>query len=139
MCVASTRFVAVAGVSVSDAGGPDIFNYINLAGQPVGAFINPACACSDFGPYPANMTRRNQFRGPGIWNLDAALYKTFRLTEKSNIQLRAEAFNFFNHANLYIAGGTKDVGAGVIQAVRGVTPNANFERRNLQLAVKFTF
>jgi hypothetical protein len=127
------------GVNVRDTGGPDLFNYIDLTGQPVGAFINPACGCSDFGPYPSDMTRRNAFRGPGIWKLDAAVYKTFRLTEKSNIQLRAETFNAFNHANLYVATGTNDVSTGAVQAVRGVTPNANVERRNIQLAVKFTF
>jgi hypothetical protein len=126
-------------VSVTDTGAPDLFNYINLAGQPVGAFINPACNCSDFGPYPENMTRRNEFRGPGYWNFDAALYKTFRLTETANIQLRAEAFNVFNHSNLFVAVGTNDVATGAIQAVRGVTPNANLERRNMQLAVKLTF
>jgi hypothetical protein len=127
------------GVNVSDAGSPDLFNYIDLTGQPVGAFINPLCGCSDFGPYPSNMSKRNAFRGPGIWKLDAAVYKTFRVTEKSNIQLRAEAFNAFNHANLYVATGTNDVSTGAVQAVRGFTPNGNFERRNIQLAVKFTF
>ncbi len=42
-----------------------------------------------------------------------------------HIQLRAEAFNVFNHANLYIAPGTNDAATGAIQAVRGVTPNPN--------------
>jgi hypothetical protein len=126
-------------VNVTDTGGPDLFTYINLAGQPLGAFVNPLCGCSDFGPYPANMTKRNEFRGPGIWNFDMAVYKTFRLSEKSNIQLRAEAFNVFNHSNLYVVAFTNDVGNGAVQAARGVTPNANLERRNMQLAVKFTF
>jgi outer membrane receptor protein involved in Fe transport len=127
------------GVSVRDTGAPNTFNFIDLAGQPVGAFINPVCNCSDFGPYPANMTRRNQFRSPGIWSFDSALYKTFKITETSNIQLRAEVFNLFNHANLYILPGTLDVGSGAVQAARGVTINQNFERRNVQLAVKFNF
>ena len=126
-------------VNVTDTGGPNLFNYIDLSGQPVGAFINPACNCSDFGPYPANMTRRNEFRGPGIWNFDAALYKNFRVTEGTSIQLRAEAFNVFNHANLYVAPGTNDVSNGAVQAQRGVTTNGNLERRNVQLAIKFIF
>jgi outer membrane receptor protein involved in Fe transport len=126
-------------VNVVDTGDPNTFSYIDLAGQPQGAFLDPRCGCSDFGPYPANMTRRNEFRGPGLWNLDAALYKTFRITETSNIQLRAEAFNVLNHANLYILGFTNDVSTGFIPAARGVTTNGNLERRNIQLAVKFTF
>jgi hypothetical protein len=64
-------------VNVTDNGNANFFNYINLAGQPVGAFGNPVCGgCSDFGPYPAGMTTRNQFRGPGYWNIDAGVRVT---------------------------------------------------------------
>ena len=127
-------------VRVTDTGGANFFNYINLAGQPVGAFGNPICGgCSDFGPYPANMTKRNQFRGPGIWNIDAGVSRNVRLNERYSLQLRAELFNAFNHANLYIAPGTQDVSSGFIGAVKGVTPNGNIERRNVQLALKFIF
>jgi hypothetical protein len=128
---------------VFDTGQPNTFNYIDLTGQPVGAFINPVCQCSDLGPYPPEMTGRNQFRTPGIWNLDTALYKTFRITERANIQLRAEVFNIFNHSNLYVLAGTNDVSNGLIPAARGVTPNSPqsnfFERRNVQLAIKLNF
>lgn len=127
-------------INVVDTGGANFFNYIDLTGQPVGAFGNPICGgCSDFGPYPANMTRRNQFRGPGIWNLDAGLYRNVRLSERYSLQFRAELFNALNHANLYIAPGTQDVTSGFVGAVKGVTPNGNVERRNVQLAVKFIF
>jgi len=126
-------------VNVTDTGGGNFFNYVNLAGQPVGAFINPVCNCSDFGPYPANMTRRNQFRGPGLWNLDAGVSRNVKLNETYSLQFRAELFNALNHANLYIAPGTQDVANGFVGAVKGVTPNGNIERRNVQLAVKFIF
>ena len=124
---------------ISDPTRRDFFSYINLAGQPVGAFINPICGCSDFGPYPANMTKRNQFRGPGLWNIDAGLYKNIKLSERYSIQLRGEMFNAFNHANLYIVGGTLDVANHQVGATKGITPNGNLERRNVQLAVKFIF
>lgn len=127
-------------VHVVDTGAPNFFNYLDLTGQPVGAFGSPLCGgCSDFGPYPANMTRRNQFRGPGIWNFDAGIYRTIRFSERYSLQLRAELFNAFNHANLYIAPGTQDVGNGFVGAAKGITPNGNVERRNVQLAVKFIF
>lgn len=127
-------------VNVTNTGNPNFFNYLDLTGQPVGAFGSPLCGgCSDFGPYPANMTKRNQFRGPGLWNLDAGIYRTIRLSEKYSLQLRGELFNAFNHANLYIAPGTQDVSSGFVGAVKGVTPNGNIERRNVQLAVKFIF
>lgn len=48
-------------------------------------------------------TSRNQFYGPGAWNLDFSLSRTFHpalLPESGRLTLRAEAYNLFNHANL---------------------------------------
>ena len=39
------------------------------------------------------------FHGPGRWQADIALGKTFRVTEAVNLQVRGEAFNAFNHVN----------------------------------------
>jgi len=55
------------------------------------------------------MTARNAFRGPGAYNLDVSLSKTFPIHEKVNFELRAEGFNVTNHHNLYIRGATLDV------------------------------
>jgi hypothetical protein len=38
-------------------------------------------------------------RGPGLADLDAALYKEFHLTESRYLEFRAEAFNVLNHTN----------------------------------------
>ncbi len=64
--------------------------------------LDPALGISDFGPYPADMTRRNAFRGPSWWNFDLAASKTFSLTERVKLQFRAEGFDLLNHHNLYI-------------------------------------
>jgi hypothetical protein len=85
------------------------------------------------------MTSRNQFRGPGIWNLDLGVSRNVKLTERYSLQLRGEMFNALNHANLYITPGTQDVANGFVGAVKGVTPNGNVEHRNVQLALKFIF
>ena len=48
-------------------------------------------------------TGRNAFRGPGLFSLDLSLTRTFslpRLGETGRISVRADAFNFLNHANL---------------------------------------
>lgn len=63
--------------------------------------LNPVLGLSDFGPYPANMTSRNAFRGPGAWNFDVAASKTFKVTERVGLQFRAEGFDVFNHHNFY--------------------------------------
>ncbi|HSE34438.1 MAG TPA: carboxypeptidase regulatory-like domain-containing protein [Pyrinomonadaceae bacterium] len=42
---------------------------------------------------------RNTIRGPGFWNFDFGILKRFNITERVNIQFRAEMFNAFNHPN----------------------------------------
>ena len=42
---------------------------------------------------------RNTIRGPGFWNFDFGILKRFDVTERVNIQFRAEMFNAFNHPN----------------------------------------
>jgi hypothetical protein len=39
---------------------------------------------------------RNIVRGPGSFNLDGSIFRTFRLTERFNLQFRAEMFNVTN-------------------------------------------
>ncbi len=39
---------------------------------------------------------RNTMRGPGVVNQDLSLFRTFKLTEKFNLQFRGEAFNLSN-------------------------------------------
>ena len=42
----------------------------------------------------------NSFYGPRFFNMDAALSKRLRITERVNAQFRAELFNAFNDVNL---------------------------------------
>jgi Carboxypeptidase regulatory-like domain/TonB dependent receptor len=42
---------------------------------------------------------RNILDGPGFQNVNASLLKNTRITERVNLQFRAEAFNLFNHPN----------------------------------------
>src|SRR5260370_7803834 len=50
-------------------------------------------------------TGRNALRGPGLFNIDTSLSRSFpvrRLGEAGRLTFRADAFNFFHHANLNI-------------------------------------
>ena len=96
---------------------------------------------SDWGYAPATETARNSFRGPGAWNVDAAVSKTFPIHESLNLELRAEGFDVFNHHNLYILGGNNDVNgsSGVIFAQKGGIGGTTDERRFGQFAAKINF
>ena len=56
------------------------------------AFVQPAYGTfGDLG--------RDSIFGPGLSNVDFSITKNTRLTERLNLQLRAEFFNIFNHPN----------------------------------------
>jgi len=68
-----------------------------LAGQLIPSSNGTAIANAtgtDFGD-----VGRNVLRGPGQMNVDFSIIKRFPLAESRNIELRAEFFNLFNHAN----------------------------------------
>ena len=81
---------------------PNVFNVMTLPLPASFAPLNPALGISDLGPWPANMTHRNAFRGPGAWNLDLAAGKKFTVTERVGLEFRAEGFNVLNHHNYYV-------------------------------------
>ena len=90
------------------SGAAGIFNVMTLPLPASSAPLDPALGISDFGPFPADMTGRNAFRGPGAWNTDIAISKNFKLTERFNLEFRAEGFDIFNHHNLYVFAGDLD-------------------------------
>ncbi len=101
---------------------------------------------SSFGPYarPAIGTfgniGRDQLIGPGLIDSDLSLAKSFHLAERLQFQLRADAFNAFNHANL---GGPdscvdcQDGNAGTITSI--VASQDGTSMRRLQFSGRFTF
>ena len=78
---------------------------------------------------------RGFFRGPGFTNLDMAIEKNTRITETTNLQLRLEAYNAFNHTNFANPNNNVDSSNfGRITAIRSFTNS-----RLVQLGAKFTF
>jgi hypothetical protein len=140
------------GTPVPVPGSPNLFTALNLPGPAnldangVELPLNPVLGLSDFGPFPANMTRRNAFRAPGAWNDDLAISKTFRLTERFGLEFRAEAFNVFNHHNFYVNPGDDYYTGTPVQVIEqkgGLGDSAlggnKDERRFGQFALKLTF
>lgn len=108
--------------------------YFNVApiGSAGSAFSRPAAGT--FGDLP-----RNAFRGPGFWNVDASLFKKFGIGQ-TELELRVEAQNVFNHVNLGNPNatiGTPGDVPGNAGFITGTAPN--WFPRSLQFGVRLQF
>jgi hypothetical protein len=103
----------------------------NAGGQP---YFNPNYFVAEPTGQVGNAMRRF-FSGPGIYNFDMALLKDTRITEGTQVQFRAEAFNVFNHAQFNNPSGNFNNsvagGFGYVTSAR--------DPRIMQLALKFLF
>jgi hypothetical protein len=101
---------------IPDSGGTILNQRANLL-NPAAVLPNPPTVAGGVrlldpagfaspGPNAPGSTGRNEFRGPGLYNVDLSLSRAFRvpkflrLPESTLITLRADAFNVLNHANL---------------------------------------
>ncbi len=81
---------------------------------------------------------RGVYRGPGLANLDLSLFKTTKITERTNLQFRAEFFNALNHANfgtpnaIVYSGAAFNPSAGLITATTTTS-------RQIQFGLKLVF
>jgi carboxypeptidase family protein len=83
----------------------------------------------------AGTASRRFFYGPGMFNSDIALLKSFKFSESRALQFRLESFNTFNHTQFFgpaAVNGDKD-SALFGRVVKAAAP------RLMQLALKFTF
>ena len=90
---------------------------------------------------------RNSLDGPRLFKVDMALFKDTKVSERLNLQFRAEAFNLFNEANLTLVG--KPGGLGVFtQGLGGtgsISPSAGqmtstaTASRQMQFELRFLF
>jgi hypothetical protein len=148
--------------------GPNLFNYLGLPLDGNGNALNfadplavPNCAQLDHGQCVYSVSglpqgHRNAYTGPGFWTFNFVIAKTFKITERFNMQFRTEFYNAFNHSNYYITTGNLDVepaadqngnpvpnsGASTIQAEKGIpycSPTCPTERRNIQFGLKLNF
>jgi hypothetical protein len=127
-------------ITAADLGGlNDTFgtNRADLVGDPsldkrtvdrwfnTSAFAQPA-------PGALGNLDRNTERGPGVNNVDLAIFKNFSFTHGMRVQFRFESFNFFNHTQF------SGVSANLASSNFGVVTSARPARIN-QLGLKFLF
>jgi hypothetical protein len=78
---------------------------------------------------------RNNLRGPGFFNVDLGLFRTFTFTEHVKLQLRAEALNALNHAN-FSNPGADISNAGAFGFITSTTGTGE---RNMRFGIRLTF
>src|SRR5713226_6155394 len=85
------------------------------------------------GPNPYGTVGRNTLYGPGSVNLDFSLFRTFKFTERLNVQLRADAANFFNSPHFRNPTGSRSSGNFL------VITSAKDDERQFRLGVRVAF
>jgi Carboxypeptidase regulatory-like domain len=93
--------------------------------------------------------RRGQYRGPRYFDMDLNLFKNFKVAERFNFAIGAQAFNAFNHPNFGLPNAsffTGDNTFGTISSMQGTptSPYGNFlgfdsSPRVMQLSAKIVF
>lgn len=81
---------------------------------------------------------QNTLYGPGYYQINMSLFKTFPTWHEQNLQFRADAFNILNHPTLGTPNGTINDNAGNItgpKTFQNNTPDARF----FQLSLKYAF
>jgi len=109
-------------------------------GTPV-LFKDADAAASAFvGPIGFQIGQRNDFRGPGFFNIDLGLGKTFPIWESVSLKFRADAFNSTNHPNFDIPGTSNNDITQANGAFGAITTYATGGTpRVLQLALRLEF
>ncbi len=126
----------VPGVPLTPPGGRTIAHWINPA-----AFAAPRAGTLGDAP-------RNLFAGPGTWQVDTGIAKTFPLGERARLQFRSEFFNLFNHPQLgppqAIFNPSNTAGFGSITStvnlnISPITPVGSGTPREIQFAFRLEF
>jgi hypothetical protein len=100
------------------------------------AFAQPPTATSigqtDFSPLGG---RSQQVRGPGFYNLDSSIFKTFETGKGTTLQFRVETFNTLNHPQFNNPGQLNFKNLAAFSEITGLRNNPRLG----QLAVKVFF
>ncbi len=108
----------------------------------VNDWFNTACFAAPPAGELGNLGR-NTLVGPGFWDLDFAVMKNTRLSEKLTVQFRAEAFNLFNHPDFDLPNGSlftlSAIGGALPNPLAGQITDTVNAPRQIQFALKFLF
>jgi hypothetical protein len=127
--------------------------YPGITGKGMLMWFNPNCFVAAT-PGTKGNEHPNQFYGPGLDRLDFSIFKTFSLTERYKLQFRVEAFNLSNTPMFNTPNTSSTFLSSTVNASNAAPPveintthlpgeiqgmNANWNQRELQLALKLNF
>lgn len=79
---------------------PDVIGNPSVPNPSASLWFNPAAYSEPQQPFRQGTSGRDTLRGPHQWESDLSLSKNLLLSERFKLELRADAFNVFNHVNL---------------------------------------
>lgn len=82
---------------------------------------------------------RNTLVGPGLFTFDFSLVKNTAITERTNLQFRAEFFNLFNRANFSTPANNIFDSRGNLSGAAGRITSTSTSSRQIQFALKIVF
>ena len=112
------------------------FNGSIVTGNP-NQWFNPAAFVLPAAGTWGNVGR-GTLTGPGLAEVDMSLFKNTGITEKTNLQFRAEVFNILNRANYGVPNTTVFSGTAVSPSAGLITTTATSPRQ-IQLGLKLIF
>ncbi|MEO8130073.1 MAG: TonB-dependent receptor, partial [Bryobacteraceae bacterium] len=116
-------FVASSAISPTEGRGAASDGAPVFPGQ---VFFNP-------GPGTLGALQRRMFSGPSGFNMDLAVVKRVKLTERQSMEIRMDALNALNHPNFII-------GDQVLDSTSfGRVTTTAFDRRIVQFALRYSF
>jgi hypothetical protein len=110
--------------------GPVVLGSPNEWFNPKGFILPAAGTFGDLG--------RGVYSGPGLAEVDASLFKTTAITERTNLQFRAEFFNVLNHTNFGTPNATV-FSNGAISPSAGLITSTATTSRQIQFGLKLIF
>ncbi len=98
------------------------------------AYVLPPLAPGQSSAHVFGNASRGSLRGPDFVDFDFALLKDFQVTERNQLQFRAEIFNLLNRPNFALPGNLVDVPGGA-----SISSTVLDNQREIQFALKWNF
>jgi len=114
----------------------DLVGTVTKIGQigAAGPYYDPAAWAQPDG-VRFGTSRLNQFRGPGGWNLDLSLFRSFPLSGTHRVEFRVEASNVTN--TFKFANPTSSFTSGDFMRIFALNPS--YAERQVRLAIRYSF